>query len=344
MTSPVSDDASAIIDAALERHECVLERGGERRVLLLDGSSVITEGDGAQRDRHLDGGTAREAFRRAILDALAEGFTAAPRDPPKRTTFVQPQRAPEVIAPVSPVAPRGARRRDWLVEPPNLRVTIDPFDGADWEPLFDERPDGVTFIDIEGEHSDDALELVLHRGLPTWTKGLGLLSFDVVEDYCAARLDPSAVWPLLTALETLELRAGASITLPPAPLPALRHLGLFTSEATHALVQSLATSTWAQLTSLELFLDSGTPLDGRTVVAQLTAERFPALRHLALRGVEQSAACVELLEARGLTSLTLTHGDVDGGFGRSPFAEPHGIEVLSENRFFPLRSSRFRMQ
>jgi hypothetical protein len=331
----VSDDTSAIIDAALERHECVLERGGQRRVLLLDGSTVITEGDGARRDRHLDSGTAREAFRRAILDAVAEGFTAAPRDPPKRTTFVEP---------LSAADSRGASRHDWLVEPPNLRVTIDPFDGADWEPLFDERPDGVTFIDIEGERPDDALELVLSRGLPTWTKGLGLLSFDLVEDYCAARLDPSAVWPLLTALETLELRAGASITLPPAPLPALRHLGLFTSEATLALVDSLASSTWPQLTSLELFLDSSMPLDGRTVVALLTAARFPALRHLALRGVEQSAACLELLEARGLISLTLTHGDAAVGFGRSPFAEPHGLEVLSESRFFPLRSARFRMQ
>lgn len=338
-------DSSAIVDAALERHECVLERRGQRRVLLLDGSTVITEGDRARRERHLDGATAREAFRQAILDALTEGFAPAPRDPPKKTAFVQPQRAPEpVIAPAQAPAlvPRPARLHDWLVEPPNLRVTIDPFDGADWEPLFDERPEGVSFIDIEGEHPDDALELVSERGLPSWANGLSLLSYQLVEDYHAAELDPSPVWPLLESLETLELRAGAAITLPATPLPSLRHLGLFTSEATHALVESLTRSTWLQLTSLELFLDSSTPLDGRAVAALLTAERFPALRHLAIRGVRESEACVEHLRDRGLTSLTLTHGDTDAGFGRCPFDEPSGIEVLSENRFYPLRSPRFR--
>lgn len=338
-------DASALIDAALARHECVLERKGQRRVILLDGSTVIIEGDGARRERHLDGGAAREAFRQAIVDALSAGFTAAPRDPPKKTTFVQPQRAPDpVVAPVTPTAAPRPATHDWLVELPNLRVTIDPFDGADWEPLFDERPEGVSFIDIEGEHPDDALELVQQRGLPSWTKGLGLLSFGVVEDYCAAELDPSAVWPLLTSLDTLELRAGARLTLPGAPLPALRHLGLFTSEATEALIDSLAASTWPRLTSLELFIDATTRLDGRTVVARLTAERFPALRHLALRGVDESAACVEFLSDRGLTSLTLSHGDAEAGFGKSPFLEPSGIEVLNENRFYPLRSARFRGQ
>ena len=225
-----------------------------------------------------------------------------------------------------------------------MRVTIDPFDGADWEPLFDDRPEGVSFIDIEGEYPDDALELVMEGGLPSWAKGLGLLSFRVVEDYHAAALDPSSVWPLLMHLETLELRAGASITLPDTPLPSLRHLGLFTSEATEALVESLAKSTWSQLTSVELFLDSSTPLDGRKVAALMTPERFPSLKHLAIRGVDESAACVELLKDRGLTSLALTHGDADGGFGRSPFLEPNGIEVLNDNRFYPLRCARFREQ
>lgn len=338
-------DSSAIVDAALERHECVLERRGQRRVLLLDGSAVITEGDGARRERHLDGAAAREAFRQAILDALTEGFAPAPRDPPKKTAFVQPHRAPEPVIALAP-APitRPARLPDWLIEPPNLRVTIDPFDGADWEPLFDERPEGVSFIDIEGEHPDDALELVSARGLPSWTKGLGLLSYQLVEDYHAAELDPSPVWPLLTSLETLELRAGTAIVLPATPLPALRHLGLFTSEATLALVESLVKSTWLQLTSLELFLDSSTPLDGRAVAALLAAERFPALRHLAIRGVEECEVCVEHLKDRGLTSLTLTHGDTDAGFGEAPFPAPSGIEVLDENRFFPLRSARFRGQ
>ena len=99
----MSDDAAAIIDAALARQECVLERKGQRRVILLDGRSVITEGEGGQRARHVDGATAREAFRQAILEALSAGFAAAPRDPPKRTTFVQPQRTPEPVS--APAAP-----------------------------------------------------------------------------------------------------------------------------------------------------------------------------------------------------------------------------------------------
>jgi len=148
------------------------------------------------------------------------------------------------------------------------------------------------------------------------------------------------VWRLLTSLDTLELRAGARITLPGTPLPALRSLGLFTSEATMALVESLAKATWPQLTALELFLDSSAPLDGRAVVALLTAECFPALKHLALRGVDETAACVKSVKDRGLSSLTLTHGDTEAGFGKSPFPEPDGIEVLSENRFY--RSARFR--
>ncbi|MBL8938710.1 MAG: hypothetical protein JNM69_29385 [Archangium sp.] len=340
-----------LIETALARQECVLLRAGVRRVLLLDGSSVITEGDGAGREKHLNASAAKEGFRAAILAALEAGFTPAPRDAPKKSTFVQPQRAPDAptFVPPAPPAPVLPPRRPtsewpdtWTLHENIVQVRIDPFDGAEWEPLHQRQPPGVDFIDIEGETPEEAVELVLEGGLPSWTRGLGLLSFDVVEDYCAAELDPTRLWSALGSLTALDLRSGSRVVIP-SSLPSLQRLGVFTSEATLALVQQLTASTWSSLTELELFLDSSELLDGTVIARALTKERFPALRHLALRGTRFDDDTLEALKPLGLASLVLSHGETDDhAVGvPTPFAEPVGIEVLSEGRFYPLRSSRF---
>lgn len=339
-----------LIETALARQECVLLRAGVRRVLLLDGSSVITEGDGAGREKHLNASAAKEGFRAAILAALEAGFTPAPRDAPKKSTFVQPQRAPDAptFVPPAPPAPVRPPRRPtsewpdtWTLHENIVQVRIDPFDGAEWEPLHQRQPPGVDFIDIEGETPEEAVELVREGRLPPWARGLGLLSFDVVEDYCAAELDPTPLWSALGSLTSLDLRSGSNIVIPSA-LPSLQRLAVFTSEATMALVQSLTASTWASLTELELFLDSTELLDGTTIARALTKERFPALRHLALRGTRFDDDTLEALKPLGLASLVLSHGETDDhAVGvPTPFREPDGIEVLSEGRFYPLRSSR----
>lgn len=338
-----------LIETALARQECVLVRDGVRRVLLLDGSAVITEGDGAGREKHLNASAAKEAFRAAILAALDAGFSPAPRDAPKKSTFVQPQRAPDApmfTPPPSP--PRAAPRArtsewpdSWTLHENVVQVRIDPFDGAAWEPLHQRQPPGIDFIDVEAETPEEAVELVLEGRLPSWARGLGLLSFDVVEDYCAAELDPTPLWSALGSLTALDLRAGSRVAIPSA-LPSLRHLGVFTSEATMQLVQQLTASTWASLTELELFLDATTRLDGTAIASTLTKERFPALRHLALRGVRFDDGTLEALEPLGLSSVALTHGESDDLVvgTKTPLREPDGIEVLSEGRFYPLRSSR----
>lgn len=339
-----------LIETALARQECVLLRDGVRRVLLLDGSSVITEGDGAGREKHLNASAAKEAFRAAILAALDAGFTPAPRDAPKKSTFVQPQRAPDAPTfALPPSPPRAAPRartsewpETWTLRENVVQVRIDPFDGAEWEPLHQRQPPGVDFIDIEGETPEEAVELVLEGRLPSWARGLGLLSFDVVEDYCAAELDPTRLWSALGSLTALDLRSGSRVVIP-SSLPSLQRLGVFTSEATMALVQQLTASTWASLTELELFLDSTELLDGTTVARALTKERFPALRHLALRGTRFDDNTLEALKPLGLASLVLSHGESDDRAvgAKTPFREPDGIEVLSEGRFYPMRSSRF---
>lgn len=340
-----------LIETALARQECVLLRDGVRRVLLLDGSSVITEGDGAGREKHLNASAAKDGFRAAIRSALDAGFTPAPRDPPKKSTFVQPQRAPEApsfVPPPSPPRPVARARSSewpdtWTIHDDAVQVRIDPFDGAEWEPLHHRQPPGVAFIEVEGETAEEAVELVVEGRLPGWARGLGLLAFDVVEDYCAAELDPTPLWSALGSLTSLELRAGASIVLPSA-LPSLQRLGVFTSEGTMALVQALTASTWSSLTELELFLDAPELLDGTVIARALTKERFPSLRHLALRGVRFDDGTVEALEPLGLSSVVLSHGESDDRAmgAKSPFREPDGIEVLSEGRFYPLRSGRFR--
>lgn len=338
-----------LIEMAMQ--ECVLLRDGVRRVLLLDGSSVVTEGDGAGREKHLNAAAAKEGFRAAILAALAAGFTPAPRDAPKKSTFVQPQRAPEAptFVPPAPPAPVAPPRRPtsewpdtWTIRDEAVQVRIDPFDGAEWKPLHERQPPGVDFIDIEGETPEEAVELVLEGRLPSWARGLGLLSFDVVEDYCAAELDPSQLWSALGSLTALDLRAGSRIVIPSA-LPSLQRLGVFTSEATMALVQQLTASTWSSLTELELFLDASELLDGTVIARALTKERFPALRHLALRGTRFDDDTLETLKPLGLASLVLSHGESDDRAvgAKTPFREPDGIEVLSEGRFYPMRSSRF---
>lgn len=340
-----------LIETALARQECVLLRDGVRRVLLLDGSSVITEGDGAGREKHLNASAAKDGFRAAILSALEAGFTAAPRDAPKKSTFVQPQRAPDAPTFAPPAAPARVvppRQRTsewpetWTIHENVVQVRIDPFDGAEWEPLHQRQPPGVDFIQVDGETPEEAVELVLEGKLPGWARGLGLLSFDVVEDYCAAELDPTPLWSALGSLTALELRAGASIVIPSA-LPSLERLGVFTSEATMELVQALTASTWPALTELELFLDAYEQLDGTTIARALTKERFPALRHLALRGTRFDDGTVEALASLGLASLVLSHGESDDRAvgAKTPFLEPSGIEVMSEGRFFPLRSPRF---
>ena len=169
-----------------------------------------------------------------------------------------------------------------------------------------------------------------------------MLSFDVVEDYCAAELDPTRLWSGLGSLTALDLRSGSRVVIP-SSLPSLQRLGVFTSEATMALVQQLTTSTWSSLTELELFLDASELLDGTTVARALTKERFPALRHLALRGARFDDDTLEALKPLGLASLVLSHGESDDRAvgAKTPFREPDGIEVLSEGRFYPMRSSRF---
>lgn len=343
----MSDD---VIETALARQECVLLRAGVRRVVLLDGSSVITEGDGAGREKHLNASAAKDGFRAAILAALEAGFIPAPRDAPKKSTFVQPQRAPDAPtfapppSPPSSTPPRTSEWPDfWTIQDNAVRVSIDPFDGAEWEPLHQRQPPGVDFIEIEGETPEEAVELVLEGRLPTWARGLGLLSFDVVEDYCAAELDPTPLWSALGSLTALDLRSGRGIVIPSA-LPSLRRLGVFTSEATMALVQALTASTWTSLTELELFLDATALLDGTAIARALTKERFPALRHLALRGTRFDDGTLEALKPLGLSSLLLSHGESDDrAMGtKTPFREPDGIEVLNEGRFYPLRSARMR--
>ncbi len=339
-----------LIETALARQECVLLRDGVRRVLLLDGSSVITEGDGAGREKHLNASAAKDGFRAAILSALDAGFTPAPRDAPKKSTFVQPQRAPDaptfvpLPSPPRPVArARSSEWPDtWTIHENAVQVRIDPFDGAEWEPLHQRQPPGVDFIEVEGETAEEAIELVLEGRLPSWARGLGLLSFDVVEDYCAAEFDPTPLWSALGSLTSLELRAGSSIVIPSA-LPALQRLGVFTSEATMGLVQALTASTWPALTELELFLDAYELLDGTDIARALTKERFPSLRHLALRGTRFDDGTLEALGPLGLASLVLSHGESDDRAvgAKTPFLEPVGIEVMSEGRFFPLRSARF---
>lgn len=340
-----------LIETALARQECVLLRDGVRRVLLLDGSSVITEGDGAGREKHLNASAAKDGFRAAILSALDAGFTPAPRDAPKKSTFVQPQRAPDAptFVPLPSPPPRPVARarssewpETWTIHENVVQVRIDPFDGVEWEPLHQRQPPGVDFIQVDGETPEEAVELVLQGKLPGWARGLGLLSFDVVEDYCAADLDPTPLWSALGSLTSLELRAGASIVIPSA-LPSLQRLGVFTSEATMELVQALTASTWPALTELELFLDAYELLDGTVIARALTKERFPSLRHLALRGARFDDGTLEALKPLSLSSVVLSHGESDDRAKgtTSPFREPGGIEVLSEGRFYPLRSGRF---
>lgn len=170
--------------------------------------------------------------------------------------------------------------------------------------------------------------------------GLGLLTFDALEDYCEAELDPTALWPLLGQLELLELRAGRSLTVPGA-LPRLASLSLTTSEARVELVEQLCAETWPALTSLELYLDARVPLRAAEVLSALRLDRFPRLAHLALRGLHGASGVVEALGGRALESLVVSHGDASGGFGASPFRAPSGIELLSDGRFYPLRSARF---
>lgn len=145
---------------------------------------------------------------------------------------------------------------------------------------------------------------------------------------------------MLQNLRALELRAGAGLTLP-APLPRLTDLSLMTSEANVALLQQLCAAPWPSLTALELYLDASEQLTADDVLPHLNLKRFPALKHLVVRGVLDSSALVERLSSAGLTSLRVSHGDHDGGFGQSPFPEPGGIEILSEQRFYPVRSGRF---
>lgn len=94
---------------------------------------------------------------------------------------------------------------------------------------------------------------------------------------------------------------------------------------------------------LELFLDATELLDGTAIARTLTKERFPALRHLALRATRFDDGTLEALKLLGLSSLVLSHGESDDrAVGtKTPFREPDGIEVLSEGRFYPLRSARF---
>lgn len=334
-----------LLQLALQRGECVLERDRARRVILLDGKAVITEGDGSGVTKHLSRAEAEAEFFDAIRQALEAGFSPARRDPPKPVAFVQPSRPPEFLAPLPPPPPRAQLRRplprhDWLVVPPAIRVTIDPFEGADWSPLLEEQPAGVSFIDIEAEHPGDGVELVAESGLPSWATGLGLVTYGTVEDYCEACLDPTPIWGRLGQLQVLELRAGARVDIP-GPLPRLTELTVMTSEATTELLEQLCAAPWAGLTALELFLDAPTPLEASSVLKVLRLDRVPRLRHLALRGVRSGRALVDELRGAGLTSLVVTHSDEDGGFGPSPFPEPDGITVLSEDRFFPLRCARF---
>lgn len=331
-----------VLAVALSRGECVLEKDRTRRVVLLDGKNVIVEG--VSSTKHLSRGEAEGAFTAAIEAALADGFLPTRRDPPKALPFVQPTRPAEVALPPRASPPRRAAApvptTDWILAPPALQVIIDPFDGPKWEPLFDEQPEGISFVDLEGEFPDDAIELIAERGLPSWVTGLGLMSFSVVEDYVAARLDPAPIWKHFEQLRTLELRAGQSITIP-TPLPRLSQLSVVTSEASPAVLEQLCEGSWPELTALELFLDATNQLTADDVLPALRLDRLPRLAHLAIRGVLDGEHLVTELRERGLRSLVVSHSDDDGGFGTSPFLEPDGIEVLSEDRLYPLRSPRF---
>lgn len=325
-----------VVAQALARQECVLVRDGTRRVLLLDGSTVIVEGDGAGRFKSMNVSAAKDDFRERIAAALNEGFAPAHRDPPKAVAFVQPQRAlaasppPRPVTPTSPAprAPAGLDPSLWMIHGNAAQFRVDELDGPVPELLHEGQvPADVTFLDVKAETPEDALD-VLADGLPRWVRGLGLITFEAVESFDAAQLDPSPVWPLVTPLEALELRAGEVLPLP-SSLPNLASLGVWTMNTSPALLESLVASPWPKLTQLELWLDG---VDAGDVKRRLTRAVFPALRHLALYGIDGD------IELSGLSSLQTN----DVTRGTSPFPPPSTIDVLSENRLYPLRSSRFR--
>ncbi len=343
-------DHQPVIDAALAQQECVLTRDGARVVVLLDGRKVRVE-RGASRtaDPYMTEADARAAFIAAIEQALSEGFAPAhrepPRAPPPPREFAPRVEAPPLLIPVREAPPPplpAAATSAWPIDLPFVQVQLGLFDDPHWEALRAEPPEpGVTGVEFEifGDVAD-AVELIAHSGLPAWTRELSLASFEGLEDYVASVLDASAVWEHFTTLNRLELRAGV-VQLPGRALPALRHLEIWAATASPELIAALAAQPWPELQSLRLWLarDGEPGLPASELEPLWVPGRFPRLRSLAIQATSANDGLQARVEACGLAAQleTLVLEDVAV---RGTVPEPDGINLLSTDEFFPLRSGR----
>lgn len=316
----MSDDFIAV---ALSQQECALVRDGMRLVVMLDGRTVhVHRGGDRSEKREASESDARDSFIAVIRAALDEGFAPMHRDPPKTavTPIVRAPAPKPIPAPVPAPKPKkpaladALRSGDLQVERDVVRVVMDGMYGLEWSDLT--AVDGAKHLEIYiVADAEDSFAHVAEAGLPPWTTGLTLGTFEGIEEYDESELDVAMFASQLGALTRLELRAG-SIVLPPLKLEQLEHLEVWCQHADAELVAAIAASSWPRVKTARFWLGD---LEAAEVAPLLEPKLFPALEKLRIEGVDG-----ELPER--------AHGD---------FPDADGIELMSTGEFFPLRSGRF---
>ncbi len=343
-----------LVKQALERQECVLERGTERLVVMLDGKTVVTQGAKRESSSHFNSAAAKDAFIAAIEGAVRDGFSAAHRDPPKAVPFhvtprvEEPAPAPRSLTVKAPPGPPPANDGDWPdaweVRPPRVKVTISGIDDDEYPILVRGEPlEGVDHVEIEAFDGLEANDVLAAEGVPPWATGLTFMSYEAVEEFEATGIDVGPLCQHFTNLRRLELRAG-EFTWPTQgelqALPNLRHLEVWCLRPDDALVAALAAKSWPTLTTLRLWLSD---FSLARLEPLLVAPLFPRLARLGVHAVdvgtpEQASAFAAKFKASALGSQLESFDSDVAAWGR-PFPEADGIEVLSTGRYYPLRAS-----